>query len=362
MRIAQVAPLTESVPPKTYGGIERVVHYLTEELVAMGHEVTLFASGDSQTSARHVAVIPKSSRNSDQLHDPVIRQLCQLMEVVRMASQFDIVHFHTDYLHLPVWRSVSTPMLTTLHGRLDMPDLDTMFEEFLEMPVVSISNAQRRPLPHANWFSTVYNGTPSGTHQFNREPGEYFAFLGRFCPEKGPVDAIEIAKRVGVPLKMAAKVDRVDREYFVDQVKPHLEHPLIEYIGEVNEQEKSELLRGARALLFPIAWPEPFGLVMIESMACGTPVIAFRQGSVEEVMQDGVSGFVVNDVDEAVAAVGQLPTIDRQACRQYFEDHFSVRRMTEAYLDVYHALTQFSENRPAANAADPLTRSSPNHE
>lgn len=343
MRIAQVAPLTESVPPKTYGGIERVVHYLTEELVSRGHDVTLFASGDSQTSADLVAVVPDSSRNSEQDHDSAIRQIRQLMEVVRMADKFDVVHFHTDYQHFPVWRFQSTMALTTMHGRIDMPDLDLIFEEFAEMPLISISNSQRLPHPNASWKATVYNGTPGDFYTLRDQPGDYFAFLGRFCPEKGPAEAIEIAKRCGVPLKMAAKIDHADRAFFDHVVKPHLDDPLIEFIGEVDECGKDELLGGAKALLFPIAWPEPFGLVMTEAMACGTPVIARRYGSVDEVMKNGVSGFVIDTIDQAVEAVQKLDQIGRRACRQYFDDHFSVQRMTDGYLDVYENLAAAGE-------------------
>ncbi len=347
MRIAQVAPLTESVPPKTYGGIERVVNYLTEELVHQGHEVTLFASGDSLTTADLVAVVDRSLRLSEQEHDAPVWHMRQLMEVIRMANKFDIIHFHTDYSHFPVCRLMNTPHVTTLHGRLDMPSLQIMFDEFKDMPVVSISDAQRRPLLNAGYVATVYNGTPKDRYLFNPHPGDYLAFLGRYCVEKGPVAAIQIANRVGMPLKMAAKVDRVDRDYFTTEVQPHLDDRQIKHIGEVDDKEKVQLLSGARALLFPIDWPEPFGLVMIEAMACGTPVIAFRRGSVEEVIKDGVTGYIVDSVDEAVAALKQIDRIDRLACRKHFEKHFSTQRMTEQYLQVYSQLMQKTDRRPS---------------
>lgn len=340
MRIAQVAPLMEAVPPRTYGGTERVVHYLTEELVRQGHDVTLFASGDSRTSADHVAVIGESLRNHSQRLDPTIWHQRQLMEVLRMADKFDIVHFHTDFSHFSVLRYLETHHVTTLHGRLDLPDFQVVFEEFPDMPVVSISDSQRGPIPQANWVATVYNGTPAATYTFQPRASsdEYFAFVGRFSPEKSPLRAIEIARRLGIPLRMAAKVDKVDEAYFQEQVKPQLTDPLIQYIGEVDECEKNQLLGGAKGLLFPIDWPEPFGLAMTESMACGTPVIAFRNGSVEEVMKDGITGFVVESVDQAVEVACKLEEIDRQGCRKYFESRFSVEAMAAGYLDVYKAI------------------------
>ncbi len=339
MRIAQVAPLMEAVPPRTYGGTERVVHYLTEELVRQGHDVTLFASGDSRTSADLVAVIQRSIRNHSQHCDPTIWHQRQLMEVLRMADKFDIVHFHTDFSHFSVLRYLQTPHITTLHGRLDLPDFQVVFQEFPDMPVVSISDSQRRPIPNANWMATVYNGTPTANFTFQPTPScdEYFAFVGRFSPEKGPLRAIEIARRLGIKLKLAAKVDKVDVDYFEQQIRPHLSDPLIQYIGEVDECEKNRLLGGAKALLFPIDWPEPFGLVMTESMACGTPVIAFRNGSVAEVMSEGISGFIVENIDQAVEAAGNAERIDRQGCRTYFESRFSVESMAERYLEVYEA-------------------------
>ncbi|TWU43498.1 GDP-mannose-dependent alpha-(1-2)-phosphatidylinositol mannosyltransferase [Novipirellula aureliae] len=340
MRIAQVAPLIETVPPKTYGGTERVVHYLTEELVRQGHDVTLFACGDSLTNADHVAVVQESLRCSRVPRDPIIWHQRQLMEVLRMADKFDIIHFHTDFSHFSVMRYLETPHITTLHGRLDLPDFQVVFDEFPDMPVVSISDSQRAPIKNANWVGTVYNGTPGENFDFRPtpDPDEYFAFLGRFSPEKGPERAIEIAKRLGVKLKMAAKIDKVDEEYFAERIKPQLDDPLIEYIGEVNENGKNRLLGGAKALLFPIDWPEPFGLVMTESMACGTPVIAFRNGSVDEVMKDRVSGYIVNSVDEAVDAARNIDNVSRRGCRVYFQSRFDVEPMAHGYLEVYKKL------------------------
>lgn len=346
MRIAQVAPLIESVPPKTYGGTERVVHYLTEELHRLGHEVTLFASGDSWTDADHVAVVDRSLRSSKGPRDSIFWHQRQLMEVARMADRFDIIHFHTDFSHFSVMRYLNTPYVTTLHGRLNLPDIEVVFDEFQDAPVVSISDSQRAHLPRANWAGTVYNGTPAANYTYREAVGDYFAFLGRFSPEKGPERAIEIAKRLGVPFKMAAKIDVVDAAYFESRIKPHLDHSLIEYIGEVDERGKNELLGNARATLFPIDWPEPFGLVMTESMACGTPVVAFRNGSVDEVMRDGVSGFIVETLDEAVEAASRIETIDRRKCRLYFQERFTVEAMALGYIEVYEKLLRQAE-RPS---------------
>jgi glycosyltransferase involved in cell wall biosynthesis len=338
MRIAQVAPLYESVPPRKYGGIERVVHNLTEAFVAEGHEVTLFGSGDSQTSADLVPVVRESLRLAKRPRDPRIWEILQLMELERQADKFDIIHFHTDFVHFPIARRIDTPHLTTMHGRLDIPDLGVFFGEFCDAPLISISDAQRRALPHAHWVATVYNGTRSDCYTLREQAGDYLAFLGRFSPEKGPEDAIEIAKRVGLPLKMAAKIDPVDREYYAEKIEPLLDHPLVDFIGEVDERGKDELLGNARALLFPIQWPEPFGLVMTEAMACGTPVIAYRAGSVEEVMREGVSGYIVESLDEAVEAVAAIDRIDRRQCRRHFEEHFSTQQMARGYLAAYHKL------------------------
>lgn len=335
MRIAQVAPLTESIPPKTYGGIERVVHYLTEELVRMGHDVTLFASGDSHTSADLLAVVDESLRTSNRHMDPVYWHRQQLREVIYLAHKFDIIHFHLDTSHFDAVRQIATPAITTMHGRLDVNSLASDLTQHPDAPVVSISNAQRQPAPAANWIGTVYNGTPKENYQFQASPGNYLAFLGRISPEKGPERAIEIARRLGVPLKMAAKIDVVDRHYFDVVIQPQLDDPLIEFLGEVDEAGKNELLGGARALLFPIDWPEPFGLVMTESMACGTPVIAFRNGSVDEVLLDGVSGFIVESIDQAVEAAHRIDQIDRAKCRAYFEENFNVERMAQGYCELY---------------------------
>jgi len=338
MKIAQVAPLFESVPPKTYGGTERVVSWLTEELVRQGHEVTLFASGDSETAAELVPVVPEAIRLAGRTSDPAALHVMMLGRLAERAGEFDCIHFHVDYLHFPMMRRLEVPHVTTMHGRLDLPELAPLFSEFPDMPVVSISNDQRRPLPHANWQATVYNGMPADLFRFNPHPGDYLAFLGRISPEKGIEAAIDIAVRSGLPLKIAAKVDNVDREYFENVIKPRLSHPLIEFIGEVGGADKERFLAGARALLFPINWPEPFGLVMIEAMACGTPVIAFRRGSVPEVMVEGRSGFIVNGVNEAVAAVNRIGMISRRSCRQVFEEHFTSAAMAAGYLEVYRRL------------------------
>ncbi|MAT64271.1 MAG: glycosyl transferase [Gammaproteobacteria bacterium] len=348
MKIAQIAPLHESVPPTTYGGTERVVHYLTEALVDQGHEVTLYASADSRTRARLRPMVPEALRLTRERRDPLTWHLLQLTQVARDAGEYDIIHFHTDFLHFPLWRHQATPQLSTLHGRLDLPDLKPLYEEFRDMPVVSISDHQRHPLPMARWTGTVYNGIPAAAYRFRAEPGRYLAFLGRMSPEKGPETAIEVAKRAGIPLKMAAKVDAVDRDYFEARIRPHLDHPLIEFIGEVDEAGKNELLGGALALLFPIAWPEPFGLVMIEAMACGTPVIAWPRGSVPEVMRDGVSGHVVDSVEAALAAIERLERFDRRGCRRYFESRFTAERMAEGYVRLYRRLIASAVERDEA--------------
>ena len=335
MKIAQVSPLFESVPPKYYGGTERVVSYLTEELVRQGHDVVLFASGDSETDARLVACCRRALRLDKASIDHLAHHAVQLERVYRHRDEFELIHFHTDYLHYPVSRRESVPHLTTLHGRLDIPDLVPLYREFPEMPVVSISNSQREPLPRANWVGTVYHGLPEHLYTFREKPGSYLAFLGRISPEKRVDRAIRIARRVGMPIKIAAKVDLVDRAYFEDVIKPLLDDPGVEYVGEIGEGEKDDFLGHAWAFLFPIDWPEPFGLVMIESMACGTPVIAYPHGSVSEVMEDGVTGFVVNDVDDAVRAVERVNNLSRRRCRDVFEERFSVSRMARDYVTIY---------------------------
>jgi len=338
MKIAQVAPLYESVPPKYYGGTERVVSYLTEELVRQGHEVTLFASGDSVTRARLVAVCDDSLRLCKNCVDQLAHHIRMLELVFSDAEEFDIVHFHIDYLHFPFSRRLPVPSMTTLHGRLDIPDLAPLYREFCDMPVVSISDSQRAPLPWINWQSTVYHGLPEDLYRFRPGPGKYLAFLGRISPEKRVDRAIRIARRMGLEIKIAAKVDAVDREYFIDVIKPLLKDPLVDYLGEIGEGEKNEFLGNAQALLFPIDWPEPFGLVMIEAMACGTPIIAYRNGSVPEVIEHGATGFVVDGLEDAVKAVERLPTISRRRCREVFEERFSARRMAHDYVAAYRRL------------------------
>jgi glycosyltransferase involved in cell wall biosynthesis len=339
MRIAQIAPLSESVPPQRYGGTERVVSYLTEELVSLGHDVTLYASGDSQTQARLVPVCERALRlQGKQVVDPLAHHVRLVERVFQDASGFDVLHFHQDYLHFSLCRRQAIPVLTTLHGRLDLPDLVPLFAEFDDMNVVSISEAQRAPLPHARWLGTVYHGLPTDLHRFHPEPEAYLAFLGRICPEKRLDRAIEIALGADLPLKIAAKVDRADRVYFNAVIRPLLNHPLVEYLGEIGEQEKGDFLGQARALLFPIDWPEPFGLVMIEALACGTPVIAYRHGSVPEILEHGVTGFTVSSEDEAVQAVANLDQISRSQCRATFERRFSARRMANDYIALYERL------------------------
>jgi len=335
MRIAQVAPLYESVPPKYYGGTERVVSYLTEELVRQGHDVTLFASGDSETKAHLVAACRRSLRMDKHCVDRLAHHMLMLENVVQRAAEFDIVHFHTDYLHFPLSRREQITHVTTLHGRLDLPDLVPLYQEFREMPVISISNGQREPLPWANWQATVYHGLPADMYQFRDKTGTYLAFLGRVSPEKRVDRAIEIAKQVGIPLKLAAKVDRVDKDYFETVVEPLLRHPFVEFVGEIGEGEKEEFLSNAYALLFPIDWPEPFGLVIIEAMACGTPVIAYRGGAVPEVMEEGHTGFIVEGLEDAVDAVRRVPELSRKRCREVFDHRFTAARMAHDYVQVY---------------------------
>ena len=338
MRIAQVAPLVESVPPHGYGGTERVVSYLTEELVNEGHEVTLFASGDSRTSAKLVACEPRSLRLDEDVVDQLAHQVVQLEVVAAMADQFDIIHWHVDYFHFPMSRRLGVPNVTTLHGRLDIPDLQPVYDNFTEMPVVSISDDQRAPLPQANWLATVHHGMPLDELLPHPEPGDYLAFLGRMSPEKRADRAIEVARRVDMPLRIAAKVDEADRAYFESEIEPLLEADHVDFIGEIGPEEKNEFLGRARALLFPIDWSEPFGLAMIEAMACATPVIAYRSGSVPEVIDEGVSGFIVEDLESATQAVGRLDQLDRAGVRAAFERRFNVARMAQDYLGVYERL------------------------
>jgi len=344
MRIAQVAPLFESVPPKLYGGTERVVSYLTEELVRQGHEVTLFASGDSVTKAQLVAACRRSLRMNKHCVDQLAHQIVMLERVFQHAADFDIVHFHIDYLHFPLSRRQPITHVTTLHGRLDIPDLVPLYQEFRDMPVISISNAQREPLPWANWQATVYHGVPADLYRFCEEPGSYLAFMGRISPEKRVDRAIEIAKQVHFPLKVAAKVDPVDKDYFETVVAPLLRHPLVEFVGEIGEGEKDEFLGNAYTLLLPIDWPEPFGLVMIEAMACGTPVIAYRGGAVPEVMEEGHTGFIVEGLQDAVKAVRRVPELSRKRCREVFEKRFTATRMAQDYVQVFEGLVRRKQN------------------
>jgi len=350
MRIAQVSPLVETVPPESYGGTERIVSYLTEELVRLGHDVTLFASSGSKTTAKLVPVSAQALRFDPSVRDPVSRMVVEIEEVLKRAKDFDLVHFHDGYLHFSLARRLKIPTVTTMHGRMDLPDLVPVFQEFRDMPLISISDQQRAPFPLANWVATVYHGLPEQLYSFSAEPEDYVAFVGRICREKRPDYAIEIAKQAGLRLKIAAKVDKVDESYFESEIKPLLDHPLIEFIGEVNEAEKNVLLGGARALLFPIDWPEPFGLVMIEALACGTPVIAFERGSVPEVLEHGKTGFIVGDVPEAVAALSELDTIDRRTCRKEFETRYTCFQMAKNYLSVYSELQKTASSAGIGNS------------
>jgi len=340
MRIAQIAPLYESVPPKYYGGTERIVFYLTEELVRLGHDVTLFASGDSITQARLEPQCNHSLRLDIHCIDQIAHHILMVERIFQKASEFDVIHSHIDYFPFSMMRCIATPSVTTLHGRLDMKDLVPLYTEFSDIPVVSISKAQRKPLPWINWQGTVYHGLPQDLYAHRETSGKYLAFLGRICPEKRVDTAIEIAKRVGMELKIAAKVDKVDKEYFDATIKPLLDHPLIEYVGEIAEMEKNDFLGNAYALLFPIDWPEPFGLAMIEAMACGTPIIARCNGSVPEVIEQDVTGFIVQDVEEAVKAVEKIPLLSRKRCREVFEKRFTATRMANDYLKIYQHLIQ----------------------
>jgi glycosyltransferase involved in cell wall biosynthesis len=342
MKIAQVAPLFESVPPKFYGGTERIVSYLTEELVRQGHEVTLFASGDSKTSAELVRCCDMALRLNPAVKDPLPYHVLMLDEVRERADEFDVLHFHIDLLHFPLFKDIAGRVVTTLHGRLDLPDLKPFYTAYTDMPLVSISKHQRRPMPRrVNWVGNVYHGLPSGLLPFSANPkGDYLAFLGRISPEKGPDRAIEIAKQTGLPLKIAAKVDAADRTYWEVVIQPMLRQNAlnVEFIGEIGERQKADFLGNARALLFPVDWPEPFGVVMIESMACGTPVIAFGCGSVPEVVDHGTSGFVVHGMDEAVSAVRRIDELDRNLVRATFDERFTATRMAGDYVAIYRNL------------------------
>jgi glycosyltransferase involved in cell wall biosynthesis len=353
LRIAQVAPLYESVPPKLYGGTERVVAYLTEELVRRGHEVTLFASGDSTAEAKIQSTYPAALRAAGLPHMGASLQLPGLSEVFDRSDSFDIIHCHIDYWSFPFARLVSTPTVTTLHGRLDIRELLGVYRYYSDAPVVSISHVQRAPLPELNWTGTVYHGLPKEHFRFNPGPGKYLAFLGRIAPEKRPDLAIEIALRAGIPLKIAAKVDVADRDYFESNIRPRIDSHNVEFIGEIGEHEKSEFLGGALALLFPIDWPEPFGLVMIEALACGTPVIARPCGSVPEILTDGLTGFVASSVDDLVHAVRKLPGISRRKCRDVFVTRFTADAMAANYERIYYRLIGARRTPISTNGAGP---------
>jgi glycosyltransferase involved in cell wall biosynthesis len=335
MKIAQVSPLMEAVPPKLYGGTERIVAYLGDELAALGHEVTLFASGDSVTRARLEPVWPCALRLDKTIRDYLAPHIVSLEILARRAEEFDVVHLHVDYLGYPILQRTGAPFLATLHGRLDLPELGRIYDTFNDVPVVSISEAQREPLPQAGYIATIQHGIPERSLLPGFGAGGYLAFLGRISPEKAPDAAIRIAALAGLPLKIAAKVDRVDREYFAQRIEPLLIARHVEFIGEISDDEKGAFLGNAAALLFPIAWREPFGLAMIEAMACGTPVIAFRRGSVSEVIDDGITGFIVDSEEEAAAATRNLRSLDRARVRRVFEERFTSRRMAEDYLNVY---------------------------
>jgi glycosyltransferase involved in cell wall biosynthesis len=354
MRIAQVAPLYESCPPRFYGGTERVVSYLTEELVRLGHDVTLFASGDSRTSAKLQAGCEVALRLDGRCEDPLIYHLIMLDRLRRHTDEFDILHFHTDYLHFPLLSDRAGKTLTTLHGRLDLPDLPAIMREYNKMPLTSISHAQQAPMLWANWYGTVQNGLPRNLHRVGNGSGGYLGFLGRISPEKRVDRAIAIATDVGLPLQVAAKVDAADQAYFDSKIVPLMCDPLIEFIGEIGEADKGEFLGNALALLFPIDWPEPFGMVLIEAMANGTPVIAFGHGSVPEIIEDGITGFIVDDIAGAVAAVPKALRLDRQVIRRRFEGRFTAERMARNYLALYEGM--LSRSAPPIRLVDATGR------
>ena len=347
MRIAQVAPLSESVPPKLYGGTERVVANLTDELVRQGHDVTLFASGDSRTAARLAAACPQALRLAG-CTDYLAPHLLLVEQVAKRAREFDIIHFHIALLHAPLCRRLQVPHVTTLHGRLDLPELAPFYREYDDSPLVSISDAQRRSIPDARWVGTIHHGLPPDDLKFSPRGGDYLAFLGRISPEKRADRAIAIAKACGCPLKIAAKVDPADRDYFEREIRPLLDDPLVEFIGEIGDAQKGAFLGGAKALLFPIDWPEPFGLVMIEALACGTPVVAFRKGSVAEILEDGVTGFIVDDLDQAIDATRRVGGLSRFACRRAFERRFTTTHMAGAYTRLYRRLVRESSSNLVA--------------
>jgi len=338
MRIAQISPLYESVPPKGYGGTERIVSYLTEEQVRRGHEVTLFASGDSVTAAKLVPLCKKSLRQHGQGADPLVYHYLLIEEVISRAGDFDVLHFHIDFLHYPFSYHQSYKHVTTLHGRLDISGLNALYQRYNTIPLVSISDYQRKPVKDANWIATVYHGLPKDLYKPGKGDGNYVAFLGRISPEKRVDLAIRIAQDAGIPIKIAAKIDQADKEYFEKEIRHLLDGPGIEFLGEINETDKNELLGNAAALLFPIDWPEPFGLVMIEAMACGTPVIAYNRGSVPEIIDEGKTGFIVQSIDEAVHALKHIQLISRENVRAIFEQRFSVETMTDNYEKIYQQM------------------------
>jgi len=357
MKIAQIAPLMESVPPRLYGGSERIVSYLTDELVRLGYDVTLFASGDSVSSANLVPCVPMALRLDANVRDPIPYYMLMLDRVRELADEFDILHFHIDQFHFPLFRPIANRTVTTLHGRQDLHDLKPLYVGFSDMPLVSISNDQRGPVANSNFVATVYHGIPANQHRPSYNPrGGYVAFLGRISPEKRPDRAIRIARKLGITLKIAAKIDKVDETYFREIIAPLLDQPGVEYIGEINEREKTEFLGEARALLFPIDWPEPFGLSMIEAMACGTPVLAFRCGSVAEIIDPGVTGLIVDTMAEAVRTLPQVLALDRRGVRRRFEERFSATRMAKDYVQVYRSLLK-RPSLPERAAASRVSRS-----
>ena len=352
MKIAQVAPLMESVPPRLYGGTERIVSYLTEELVRLGHDVTLFASGDSVTSAELAPCCTRALRLDPTVRDTIPHFMVMIDKVRERAEEFDFLHFHVDLFHFPLFRALAARTLTTLHGRQDLADLKPFYSRFGEMPLVSISDDQRKPLPHANFIATIPHGIPPDLHRASFDQGSYIAFLGRISPEKRPDRAIRIARAAGIPLKIAAKVDKVDEDYFRSDILPLIDGPGVEFIGEINEREKTKFLGEAAALLFPVDWPEPFGLVMIEAMACGTPVLAFRCGSIPEVIEDGVTGKVVDSEEDALAALPEILSYNRRSVRKRFEERFTATRMAKDYVSVYRQLLRTHRSGTRLHRAD----------
>jgi glycosyltransferase involved in cell wall biosynthesis len=350
MHIAQIAPLTEAIPPKLYGGTERVIYWLTEELIALGHDVTLFASGDSKTSAKLEAMWPRALRLDGAVRDASALHMMELELVRQRAAEFDFLHFHLDYFPFSLFSRQPTPYVTTLHGRLDLPEHQPVFKTFSSVPLVSISNSQRRPLPHVHWVRTIPHGLPEKLLTPRPVKPSYLAVLGRFSPEKAIDRAIHIGQKCGLPVKIAAKIEKLDQEYYDAVIRPLINPPHVEYIGEIGDAEKSEFLSGAVALLSPVDWPEPFGLVLIEAMACGTPVIAFNRGAIPEIVEDGLTGFVVEDELGAIGAIDRLPTLSRERVRQRFEERFTARRMAKDYLEVYRSLMEHTA-RPRLVAA-----------